>query len=159
MEKLNINHPEFAQLSSEILEMGNALRFIAHGSSMAPFIRDGDVLTVEPADPTMLRVGQIVFYRSSGETMVAHRVVRIKAKGETVLLTIRGDASPGSEDVIPSDMVLGHIVNINRMGEKVRINDGMWRRLGLAWIILHPLPLIAYRVLRKIRSPFSQKTT
>ncbi|MHA2427778.1 MAG: S24/S26 family peptidase [Candidatus Hermodarchaeia archaeon] len=148
MEKLSLNHPEFAQLSSEILEKGNALRFTAHGSSMAPFIRDGDVLTVEPATISELRMGDIVLYRTEGDSVVAHRIVGILGSS----LKVRGDASPGSESFIAPDQVLGVIIIVERTGDQIKINEGLWRVLGLLWIFTYPLPLLAFRLIRKIRT-------
>jgi hypothetical protein len=155
MGKVKLNHSEFTQLSSEILDEGKILRFTAHGSSMAPFIRDGDILTVEPVDHTLLRVGKIVFYRTEGDSLIAHRIVGIQEDSEGILLKVRGDVSPGSEDVITLDKILGLIVSVARRGKEIRMSEGTWQSLGSLWVYLYPFPFIAYRIIRKIRTIFS----
>jgi hypothetical protein len=150
MEKVSLEHPEFTQLSTEILGEGHRLRFTAHGSSMAPFIRGGDVLTVEPVESSQLRVGDIVFYRTEGDSLIAHRIIGIEKNNAKLKLRVRGDSSPGSEDAIAGDQILGRIEIVERGGKEIRINDGGWGSLGSIWVTLYPLPFITYSVLRKI---------
>lgn len=147
MKKLNLDHPEFAKLTTDILEGGNALRFAAHGVSMEPFILDGDILTIEPIKTNVLRVGDIVFYRAEGDSLVAHRIVGKLGSS----LKVRGDSSPGSEGIITLDKVLGVIASVEREGYQTNIKSGLWRGLGYLWILAYPLPLLAYRLIRKIR--------
>lgn len=157
LEKVQLGHSEFTQLSSEILGEGHRLRFTAHGSSMAPFVRDGDVLTVLPVEGVKLKLGNIVFYRSGGASLIAHRIVGIEHNGENTLLRLRGDSSPGSEELVSQENILGLIASLERPeGERVQINQGNWARLGSLWVHLFPLPLIAYRMVKKIRSLFSR---
>lgn len=157
MEKVRLEHPEFTQLSSEILEEGNRLRFTAHGSSMAPFIHDGDILTVEPVDHPKLRVGKIVFYRTEGDSVIAHRIIGIRREDEKANLRVRGDSSPGSEDAIVVDQILGQIEVVERGDKQIRISEGAWGFLGSVWVYLFPLPYITYRIALKIRSVLKPK--
>lgn len=158
LEKVKLDHSEFTRLSSEILGEGHRLRFTAHGSSMAPFVRDGDVLTVLPVDDALLKLGEIVFYRSAGDSLIAHRIVGLELDGKVPMLRVRGDSSPGTEEFVSKDNILGLIESVERSeGDHVQINQGNWARLGLLWVHLYPLPLIAYRMAKKIRSLFSTK--
>ena len=59
MRELGLDDDTFLDLSAEILRQGGSFQFRAHGSSMVPFIRDGDLLTVAPAEPTGLEIGDI----------------------------------------------------------------------------------------------------
>ena len=45
---ISLNRDEFAELALQILDDGNSLKFRAHGESMNPFIRNGDILEVQP---------------------------------------------------------------------------------------------------------------
>ena len=52
---------------------GGTVEFRPRGSSMVPLIRSGDPVTVAPADPSALEVGDIVLARVSG-TVYLHLV-------------------------------------------------------------------------------------
>ncbi|KHD77435.1 S24 family peptidase [Actinoplanes utahensis] len=47
---------------------GSTVEFRPRGSSMVPLIRSGDPVTVAPADPAALQVGDIVLARVAGTT-------------------------------------------------------------------------------------------
>ena len=78
--------------AAAILTIAAVVRFdvaVVGGGSMRPSIQPGDVLVYEgrsDAEP-----GDVVVFRSSGGSLVAHRVLRVLAHG---LLVTRGDANP-----------------------------------------------------------------
>ena len=119
----------FAELASEILGRGHSLRFRAHGQSMRPSIRDGDVLTAEPADLAELRVGDVALHQTGRGQVVAHRVIaRRTSEGDTVLITC-GDGSGRSMDRATEEQVLGRVVAVERKGRTRRLR----RSRGMLW--------------------------
>lgn len=50
----------------EGLKQGHAVSFRPRGNSMAPKIHSGQLCTVEPVDPTLLQVGDIVLCKVKG---------------------------------------------------------------------------------------------
>ena len=48
------------------LQSGEVVQFRPRGNSMSPKIESGQLCTVEPVDPTALRVGDIVLCRVGG---------------------------------------------------------------------------------------------
>ena len=78
--KWNGRRNDETDLFSEVLEgtlnSGHSIRFHAPGGSMYPTICDGDLITVQPINPSDVVVGDIILYHhQSGAT--AHRVMRI----------------------------------------------------------------------------------
>lgn len=63
----------FSDLCGDLLSGGTPIRFRATGASMAPAIRDGDLLTVEPLANRLISEGDIVLY-PVGPGFRAHRV-------------------------------------------------------------------------------------
>ena len=63
MSERLISFEEFEAISTTVLTGGMKLRFRANGSSMRPFIRDGDVLTVENVEVRELTPGEIILVR------------------------------------------------------------------------------------------------
>ena len=75
----------------DFIKKGNRFAFYARGDSMAPLIRDGDVLTIACPARLQPRIGHVVaFVHPSSKTLAVHRVVRVR-KGARLL---QGDASP-----------------------------------------------------------------
>jgi hypothetical protein len=58
-----VSEISFAELTTDLLRQGCAVRFTATGGSMAPTVRDGETVRCEPVDPARVRPGDIVLYR------------------------------------------------------------------------------------------------
>jgi hypothetical protein len=74
---------------------------------MTPAIRDGDLLTVEPVTAPQVRRGDVVLYLSP-RGLTAHRVVGL---GPSVL-RCRGEAAGSEEELVPAELVLGKVEDI-----------------------------------------------
>ena len=72
MRELRLDDKAFASLSAEILRQGDSFQFRAHGLSMTPFIRDGDLLTIAPVDAAELEIGDVVLYRNRRDRAGSH---------------------------------------------------------------------------------------
>ena len=103
MREVNVTHAEFAELSAEVLAQGGFLHFRAHGFSMVPFIRDGDLLTIQAVESTTLHVGDVLFYRTGWGRLIAHRVVERSIQDNQVILKMRGDRDSGSAEQIQEE--------------------------------------------------------
>lgn len=114
-----------------VLSRGRPFRFCARGWSMAPFIRDGDVITLSPAQNRLPRVGEVVaFVRGSSNKLVVHRVVDCRAQA----LVIQGDNEPDYADgMVRLDDVLGRVDRIERNGRPIWLGLGP-ERYVIAWL-------------------------
>ena len=148
MRELRLDDDAFAELSAEILRQGGSFQFRAHGSSMIPFIRDGDLLTIAPVDAASLEIGDVALYRTRRDRIIAHRIVgRTTQDGEPVLVT-QGDARLGTDRPVPADCVLGRVVRIQRGDRSYRLDRGPWRLAARLWIRVLPLRRAAARLVR-----------
>ena len=76
------------ELITAVLEKGSAFRFQAKGGSMTPFIKDGDVITLESIQGKKILRGDVVAVISpTPEKLRVHRVVKINKVG----YIIKGD--------------------------------------------------------------------
>ena len=113
--------PAFSELSAEILHAGKALRFRAHGSSMQPLVRDGDVLRIEPLDERLLKPGEVVLCSQRPGSVVVHRVVRRQAGPEGVRYTIQGDQVGQPDGTLPLAQIHGRLVSLERAGKVIHL--------------------------------------
>jgi GNAT superfamily N-acetyltransferase len=109
------------------------LRVRAGGTSMVPFISDGDILLVERSDPSALKPGTVVVYRFDSDHMVAHRFMGLARKETATLLKLRGDASAGPFEYVEPEQIVGRVVALQRAAGIRVIDTWYWRRMGLMW--------------------------
>jgi len=120
----------FGELSAEILHAGKALRFRAHGTSMHPLVRDGDVLLVHPIKDQLLNVGDIVLCRLPSGSLVVHRVIQWKNGLNGLNLTIQGDSVSEPDGVIALADVYGRVSTIERDDRYIDMRRPLIRLLG-----------------------------
>ena len=56
----------WATYAIEALARGETVKIKPHGNSMRGKVNDGDTVTLDPADPSKLRVGDVVLVRVKG---------------------------------------------------------------------------------------------
>ncbi|MBI2859302.1 MAG: signal peptidase I [Chloroflexi bacterium] len=120
----------FDALTQAILRRGSCLRFRAHGNSMSPFIRNGDVILIEPAKPGELRVGDIVFYRRAGGRHVVHRLVGLCGSNGSLVLTTKGDNMRFPDAPVSPEEVLGKVIRIEEQDRALEISGTSGRVLN-----------------------------
>lgn len=128
-----------AELAGDLLARGTEVRMRVTGSSMTPFIRSGDVVTLVPPPPEGVSLGDVVACSPHPGRLVIHRVVAGTANAPWT----QGDAvgvpdEPGA--------LLGVVSRVERAGQVVRLGLGPGRRwLALAQRrgLLRPLRALA----------------
>jgi hypothetical protein len=121
---------------------------------MAPFIRNGDVVTISPLRDRRIRLGEVVAFVGRARGLVVHRVTAQRSG----CYEIRADslAGPGdveAVDIVPAADVLGTVSRVERNARRVRLGLGRERVLVAVLSRLGLLrPLVA--ALRAARAPF-----
>jgi hypothetical protein len=123
----------FADFCEELLRQGKSVRFHAPGRSMYPTIKENEVITVEPIEPSLINVGDIILYRQE-RSVVAHRVVRLirsdppppcsldaeHPSNNTRPSFFFSDDTWGNDDVpVAGEQILGKVVSVERNGRSV----------------------------------------
>ncbi len=158
MRELIIQQNDLISLSDQILHKGGALSFKAYGSSMTPFIRSGDVISVEPVSENSLTIGTIVLCKSNQSKIVAHRVVKRHVKNGQIFLSLRGDALLRPDQTVTIDQVMGKITGIQRGQQVIRFNRRLWPLTSSLWRRSHPIgPLLLKTIsaLKQLSSPLN----
>jgi signal peptidase I len=151
MRELRLDDDAFAELSAEILRQGGTFQFTAHGSSMTPLIRDGDLLTIAPVDAASLEIGDVALYRTRRDRIIAHRVVGKTTQGGELVLETQGDARLAPDRPVPADCVLGRAVRFQRGDRGYRLDRGPWRLAAHLWIRVLPLRCLATYLVRGVK--------
>jgi signal peptidase len=139
-------------LSKEIYSKGGALSFKAFGTSMYPFIRNGDILTFQPVEASDLRIGDIVLFQSVRKKSVAHRLVQKQLKNGNIFLKTRGDALLEADDVITGNQIMGRVFKIQRGYRIIQINHGSRQLAAIIWLRCSPLGPMLIKLAIAIRN-------
>ncbi len=114
-----------------VLGRGAAFRFKARGFSMAPFIRNGDVIMVVPITRRRAGLGSIVaFTRPQTGQLVVHRITSVARDAVYIIGDNNADCPDGW---VPIDHLLGSVTRIERDGQRVWLGLGVERYL-IAWL-------------------------
>jgi hypothetical protein len=115
------------ELMQAVHARGLPFRFHAGGFSMAPFIKDGDVISVSPLSSRPPGTGDVVaFLHPETRLLCIHRVV----SGSDGALLIQGDNLPDDpEGILPREAIMGRVTRVERGGRRVRLGLGPERRL------------------------------
>jgi len=146
---MNISIRHLGPLLDELIKDGKRVRLTVSGSSMFPFIRNGDVVEIEGLN-SKIRVGDVLLVRKSWEIYVLHRVVKI-GKNEFFL---RGDYSSCLEGPFRKEDVVARAV-IRYCGGKIYdLSRGWYRLAGVVWARTFPINLYAIRLFGFLRRVF-----
>lgn len=127
------------------LGRGQRVRMTVSGSSMWPFLRNGDVVELEGVE--RVRLGDIVLVGMAPgrpQRYVLHRAVRMEGDA----FFVRGDAQTGCEGPFRAASVLGRATTVWRQGRVRCLDRGLWRIAGRLWLGLHPLGMGLFPLLR-----------
>jgi signal peptidase I len=149
-------------MAVELLRNGNMVRFQVPGTSMSPFIRHGEIITVRPCSHGDVAFGDIVLVHGLGTQAsplsnpvqgkkIVHRFVwRRRDDGELRLIT-KGDNNYYCDPPISPHQVLGRVVEIEKKGWRLRL-DSPWGRVlnrVYALAMTPPLSLFSFPCMRK----------
>jgi len=133
-------------LLADLLRGGTPVRLEVTGHSMSPFIRSGDVVTIEPLSGRRPALGEVVALAPGGHLLV-HRLVGWD-RGQALC---RGDAAAGADPPAPPDDLLGRVTRVERGGRRVRLGPGI-ERLPIAWLSRVGLLRVLARLRQRLRS-------
>lgn len=126
-DDLELPNEVVLDLMLQVFSRGACFHFRAKGLSMAPFIKDGDWITVQPLKAERSLLGKIVAYIQPGRgDLVVHRVIRHQG-GEYL---IQGDNHSGEPDRLNGcEAILGSVIAIKRQGREIKFGLGPERYL------------------------------
>lgn len=154
---VHIRDADLAELSKNIFRRGKSVRFQARGWSMRPFIRDGDFIVVSPIENSSIRTGDVVFYLTTENKVMVHRVIRKhkKDKDNRIIMFIKGDATFNSPEKIEMQNVLGKVVAVERNGRKKRLDTKLYQLTGLLYAGISPFSQWTYPFFSKVKKHFN----
>jgi signal peptidase len=128
-------------IRKEIISQGRSVQITASGYSMFPFLRKGDLLTVEPAPIEQIKRGDIVVYEFN-EKWIAHRVIQINHNSEGLEFLLRGDTCVAFDPLVNKENFIGAVTEFQRLNRQKKLNGSrrrLWTKVILNFIRMYPL--------------------
>ncbi len=148
------------KLRKEAISKGHSVQTVASGYSMFPFLRKGDLLTVEPVPMETIKRGDIVVFEI-GEKWIAHRVIKIRSNPESFEFLLRGDTCMAFDPIVYSENYIGIIRDFTRKNSKKNMTDPwlhFWKKIIVTFGIVYNFPLYCTRIFAGlILSPFLKR--
>lgn len=154
----HLREADLLELSKGIFRKGKSARFQAKGWSMRPFIRDGDFIVVSPIENSSIKTGDVVFCITTENKAIVHRVIKKykKDKDNRITMFIKGDATFSSPEKVEMQNVLGKVVEVERNGQKKRLDTKLYKIKGLFFAGISPFSQWTYPFLSKIKKYFNK---
>ena len=134
---ISICGKDFVSLSADILKKKKSFSFKAFGSSMWPFIKQGDILLVEAVDSATIKIGDVVFVRMSESKIIVHRIISINHAKKSAAM--RGDSATSGAEILSFSQILGKVTRIRRNNKPINL-DQLWRQ-SLIFLWYHSYPI------------------
>lgn len=102
------------QLFKNVLRDSKYLDLPAEGTSMFPFIQEGDLCRFSECNPLRLKKGEVVlFYTNSGQ-LIAHRFYERKDVDGKMLYFFKGDTNLGIDQPIKQEQIIGKLFYVKK---------------------------------------------
>jgi signal peptidase I len=152
----------------ELLENRNMVKFRAPGVSMSPFIRNSEMITVEPCSHGDLTFGDIILYHGFGnqcgqlsipirDRKIVHRFLWRRKIGGDIRLITKGDNNYLCDPPVSPHQILGKVVEIEKNGWRLRLDTPFGRLLNalFALVIMPPVSALSFACIRTIKRLFT----
>ncbi len=110
-------------LISKVMKKHECIDLPAKGTSMFPFIREGDVCTFITCSPMTLEKGDIVLFHTVHGQLVTHRFYYRKRIGQSDYFMFKGDSNLGFDEPITEEQVIGKLIYIKKNGRRISANS------------------------------------
>jgi hypothetical protein len=112
-----IESDALADLIKAAVARGSSISFRARGTSMAPFIKQDDIITVSLPDSGPSIGDVAVFLHPVTKALTVHRIIRNSVTG----LKMKGDNRSKDDGEIAADALLGKVTAVKRGGKQIKI--------------------------------------
>ena len=124
-DKLIISGSGIAELLGSVTAKGQSLKFKVKGFSMAPFIKDGDLVVISPVTDKRPGLGDVAACpdKITGK-LVIHRIVGLIAGKNRLYYRIKGDNGLQEDSPAAFDDIIGYVSSLERNKKKVLLGFG-----------------------------------
>jgi len=145
-------------LVKESLEKIKMVRFRALGSSMFPFIKNGDIITVKYINSKDIVIGDILLYQRDEKFFVHRLIDKRRNNNNNIYYITKGDNLPNSDLPIEISSIKGKVVEIQNDKRRISLDSLKMKivNYSIAKILTFLIFYIIY-ILKKLKHVFKLK--
>ncbi len=130
-----VDTKEYLDLVRQLLEEGNSdVPVPVAGSSMVPFLHNGDTVYLNSVDSPLKRGDVVLYTRPTGQ-YVLHRIVKINSDGSFIML---GDAQQELERIESAEQIHARATRAVHKGKPLTRRSPRWWFYATVWIWVWP---------------------
>lgn len=134
MAKL-VDTKEYLDMVRQLLAEGNTdVPVPVAGSSMVPFLHNGDTVYLNLVDSPLKRGDVVLYTRPTGQ-YVLHRIVKVNSDGSFIML---GDAQQELERIESAAQIHARTTRVVHKGKPLTQRSSRWRFYATVWIWVWP---------------------
>lgn len=115
---------ELHEINEDLLRQGFSVRITMRGTSMLPFIKQGDIALVSKTDIGNVRKGDIIVFKIKND-YIAHRLIKKNMTDLTVIT--KGDSCKQYDTPVAFQSVTGKISRIQSGKKTMDMDSVFWR--------------------------------
>ena len=151
-----MNTQEATSLRKQLIENNHAVKIVASGYSMFPFMRNGDLLTISPVPMEEIQIGDVAVFERNND-WISHRVIDIRKTNNETTLILRGDTCIQNDPLVTKENYIGKTLSFERGGKVYEV--GSFKRKNKRIVRLGGLrvtPLFVFKMFAmKLKNIFS----
>jgi signal peptidase I len=151
---------ETFRVYEEILNNGLNLRVKVTGSSMTPFLRGGEILTIKKVSGSFLHIGDLIFFKNRDGSPLLHRIVKKQSRNNMYFFHTKGDALIAFDEPVYECNVLGKVCRIENsfsygIKKHIDLESHFWRIINYFLALISVCKSKMYSAVFKLKSAVS----
>jgi signal peptidase I len=130
-----MNTQEATSLRKQLIENNHAVKIVASGYSMFPFMRNGDVQTISPVPIEEIKVGDVAVFERDND-WISHRVIDIRNTNNETILILRGDTCIQLDPLVTKANYIGKTVGFEREGKTRLLHSKKYKVISKVVLLL-----------------------
>ncbi len=122
--ELNMSMSQLVEMLKNNTQMIHEISVTVNGTSMEPFLHDGQDSVIFSHLPKRFRRGDILLFKRQNGSFAMHRVYSINKNGSVSFL---GDSQSVIEKDISQENIILYVPEVIRNGKRINCKHGFWR--------------------------------
>lgn len=129
-------------------------KFMHQGNSMNPILTDRNQILVKAVSLQDLRLGDIIVYKNKDQ-FIAHRFLYRNFRKDNIMeIVAKADDSSERDEPFSLNCLLGKIVEINRKGKTLNLENNFWRIVSYLIGAVSLLEMVIFETICVVRTKF-----
>lgn len=152
---IELSQNEIWDLKESLLDENVSVKFTLSGTSMTPFLFQGDIAVIEKISIEKLKRGDIIAFKIH-EQFIAHRLIKKIDKSNCTTLITKGDSCKEFDTPFNVSYLIGKVNLVKRKNTVIDMNNFSNRTIGKIYAAFPLLSFYRYIIYCYWKKAFSR---